>query len=234
MSVYEIDENLFPITPREDLTNSWGIVGAYAIEANVITAPDGTLADRLYSAAGGVGGISINRTLEASKQYTFSYFAMDQFSGWIAFRTQNWTQPGNTQGYFDLSTPAVGNQPVGHYDDAAVSTEFGDPQNWRRMSTTFTLDTDFAGSLRIYGAAENNLSAPAGFSAGVWGFKLEEGPIMTPYEADSGAILDVWPGMKISKGSRGGHAVERQISGFAGFNIQRPKDRPAPAKKPMK
>ncbi len=37
----------------------------------------------------------------------------------------------------------------------------------------------------------------------------------------------------VGDGRRGGHAVESHISGFAGFNIQRPKDRPAPAKKPV-
>jgi len=37
--------------------------------------------------------------------------------------------------------------------------------------------------------------------------------------------------VQIGVGRQGGHAVESEIAGFAGFNIQRPKDRPAPAKK---
>lgn len=38
--------------------------------------------------------------------------------------------------------------------------------------------------------------------------------------------------VQVGVGRRGGHAVESRIGGFAGFNIQRAKDRPAPAKKP--
>ncbi len=76
------------------------------------------------------------------------------------------------------------------------------------------------------GAVEPASVAPSGNAPMAWRGAVEP--------AVSDALTDAQSSVQIGVGRRGGHAVESHIGGFAGFNIQRPKDRPAPAKKPMK
>jgi hypothetical protein len=125
----------------------------------------------------GGGGID---TYTASTTYTMSVYAKANGSNFVMLNIKNFTDPANSNVWFNLSTGAVGTMQSG-YDTATIEDIGG---GWYRCSATFTVLTDTTGNILLHLTDTDNSSNAAldgGSSILIYGFQLEVGDTPSSY-----------------------------------------------------
>ena len=161
----------------EDFATTWAL-GAAAISANAIAAPDGnTTADGIVS-NGADSGHHVRQSITlTAATYTFSAFVKKGNKDWVLLENQTI----NNGAYFNIATGATGSS-VGVGVIEKFIESYGN--DWYRIGYSFT-GTAVAHDLRIYPAHADGDATFAGdtvtISTYVWGAQVELRAVFTSY-----------------------------------------------------
>ena len=175
----------------EELDSVFMPKSGITVDANAITAPDGTLtADRIVSSNTTISYLSPFHDLEAAGANCINVFAKENNSGYGLTMTNFNYDPANGNSYFDLVNGVVGTPAAGA--DATLIEDMGD--GWYRCTVVLTT-TDLSGNWRFYiSDGDGDPNTPVGASIYVWGAYSNPGATPASYVSQAGIAVPLVSG----------------------------------------